>query len=73
MVLSSLYYRNSDNPILCHKIIVTSSAFNATYDAGFFLVPMDLNESKIWVTLQTKYQGVSVGVGPRRRDIIHHT
>ena len=48
---------------VCHKITVTPSAFNATYDAGFFLIPTSVNQSQLGVDLDTKYQKVGVGVG----------
>jgi hypothetical protein len=50
-----------DKPIDYHNIIVTPSAYNATYDAGFFVVPKSLNESKISIGLKTKYIGAWVG------------
>lgn len=56
-----LEYSDSTKPIVFHKIIVTPSAFNATYDAGFFVVPKSLNESKIDVMLKTKFLGAEDG------------
>jgi hypothetical protein len=57
-----LEYGDSFKPVVFHKIIVTPSAFNATYDAGFFVVPKSLNESKILVSLKTKYLDTGYGV-----------
>jgi hypothetical protein len=56
-----LEYGDSFKPIIFHKIIVSPSAINATYDAGFFIVAENLNESKIWVILKTKYIGAETG------------
>ena len=48
---------------VCHRITVTPSPFNATYDAGFFVVPMSVNQIELGMSLDTKYQNVGVGVG----------
>jgi hypothetical protein len=49
--------------LVCHDITVTPSAFNATYDVGFFVVPRSVNESQLGMGLSTKYQHVMVGIG----------
>jgi hypothetical protein len=48
---------------LCHKIIVTPSAFNATYYVGFFVLPKSANQSQLGIDLNSKYHGIGVGVG----------
>jgi len=46
----------SDHEV-CHNITVTPSAFNATYDTGFFVLP-SANQSDLGMDLHTKYQHV---------------
>ena len=60
--LSLDWGKGSDQQV-SHKITVTPSAFNATYDVGFFVVPMSVNQSDLGMDLHTKYQHVGVGVG----------
>jgi hypothetical protein len=48
---------------LCHNVTVNPSAFNVTYDAGFFVLPTTVNQSQLGIGLDTKYQDVGVGVG----------
>jgi hypothetical protein len=52
---------SSDREV-CHNITVTPSAFNATYDTGFFVLP-SANQSDLGMDLHTKYQHVGVGLG----------
>jgi hypothetical protein len=52
-----------NNEQVCRKIAVTPSAFNATYQTGFFLIPKSANQSNLAINLGTKYKNVGVGIG----------
>ena len=58
----SLYWGNGSGQEVSHKITVNPSTFNATYDAGFFVVPVSVNQSDLGMNLHTKYQHVHVGI-----------
>jgi len=47
---------------ICRNITVTPSAFNATYDTGFFVVPKTENQSSLMMFLTSRYHDIGVGL-----------
>jgi len=59
------YTTPNPKPLVCHPIKESDmpSTPNSTIDAGYFIIPSNLNESHGYVHVKIKYQGIGVGEG----------